>query len=542
MTTLASERPLAKTKLATLAKRFLGIKPRDYAAAAKGLKRFESFCELVTTESGGPFRLEWWQRLVLIAYFAGVTEILIVVPKGNGKTTLLAALAVFHLLTTDYPEVYIGASTKAQADVMYGEARRISQLHAAWRKRLIPRQSTRFIYVGKGGARGFLRVLASDRLKDESGGEDGRGVLEGIKPTLGLIDELHAHINDAIYAAIHGALHKRNGQIITISTAGSDELGILKRMRDAALKLRQKVVAGKFTVARSAAFVMFLWELLETDDREDMAVVKQANPSSFVTKSKLRQLRASPSMTAARWAKRHCNLWGHAEGGWLESEHVDQVEVPDLQLPTDEPIILGYDHARTYDQAALMAVRPTDMDGGHRAIEDYDPEQDEAGFRGDLVPVEILKPKEQDGGRVPYWRAKRAILDACEKYTVAAVGFDPNAGFAHSAEELADLGINMVPVSMRGNVWAPLTSEMYAGFKGARIRIPVNPDFRSAILAGETKGSEWGDRLHGRPKSGQKVDPLIAGGIAWFTAFFTDALTTESPWDRRSAAGEEDLL
>jgi phage terminase large subunit-like protein len=516
------------SRLAAAAKTLLGLTPREFAAAHKSLARFDKFVAMVVTKDGLQMKLEWWQRLVLLAYFAGFSEILIVIPKGNGKTTLLASLAVYHLLTTPYPQAFIGASNKEQAGIMYEEARRISQLHAAWRRRLIPRQSTKRIYVGKGGKGGFLRVLSSDRLKAEGGDDDeGRGTLEGIEPTLGLVDELQAHVNDAIYAAIQGALHKREGQLLTISTAGFDLRSLLKRMRDGALKFRDKIVDQRFTVARREGFVMFEWALHDRDDVEDMAVVKLANPSSFVTKKKLKALRNSPAMTSSRWAVRHCNLWGQSEGAYFDAELWDARGNEDLVIPDGVQVILGYDHARSYDHAVLVALQVIDIGGELVPIEKWDPEQHEGG-RARLMPVEHWIPSEQDGGRVPYWRIKKGMRDACARFDVAGIGFDKLGGFSQSAEELADEGLPMIEVSMKSNVWAPLTSELYAAVKGGRVEHDDDDRLRAHVLAAETKDSEYGERLHGKPKSGAKVDGAMAWGCAWFAAFFTDALRAES--------------
>jgi phage terminase large subunit-like protein len=518
---------ISASDIGKAAKSLLKLTVADLKKAAPQLKRFESFCTKLTTEDGGPFVLEWWQKLVLLAYFAGVTEIVIVVPKGNGKTGLLAALAVFHLLTTEYPEAYIGASSKKQANVMYEEVRRMSQLHAAWRKRLIPRPSTKFIYVGRGAEGGFLQVLASDRLTGGNAGSDeGQGTLEGIKPTLGLVDELHAHVNDAIYAAIQGALHKRAGQMLTISTAGTNDESLLKTILDNALKMRGLVKKGKLTVARGKDFLLLNWALTEKDDREDMGVVKQANPSSFVTVDNLASLRESPSMKPSRWAIRHCNIWGLPEGGWLEGHLWDGCERPKIVLPSDEPIVIGFDYARSYDHAVLVALRPLDRSGRFLPIEDYDPEQHEGG-RGEIKVLRHFKPEDEDGN-VPFWKVKQAIREECAERPVAAVGFDKLGGFAHSAEDLVDEGIPMVEVSMKGNVWGPLTAELYSAVKGKRLHHDGDIDLRKHVLAGETKDSEWGERLHGRTKSRRKVDALMATGMAWYTAFFTDALDTTS--------------
>lgn len=50
------------------------------------------FClQRLKIESGAPLKLEPFQKRLLADYFDGVTETLILIPKKNGKTTLLAA-------------------------------------------------------------------------------------------------------------------------------------------------------------------------------------------------------------------------------------------------------------------------------------------------------------------------------------------------------------------------------------------------------------------------------------------------------------------
>jgi phage terminase large subunit-like protein len=39
----------------------------------------------------------------------------VIIPKKNGKTTLVAALGLYHLLTTVDAEAYIAASSRDQA-------------------------------------------------------------------------------------------------------------------------------------------------------------------------------------------------------------------------------------------------------------------------------------------------------------------------------------------------------------------------------------------------------------------------------------------
>src|SRR6266498_3678453 len=89
---------------------------------AYALRGFEKFCQELRLENGKPMKLEPFQRVMLKDHFAGVTEIVIVIPKKNGKTTLLAALALYHLENWPEAECVIGASSRDQARILFKQA------------------------------------------------------------------------------------------------------------------------------------------------------------------------------------------------------------------------------------------------------------------------------------------------------------------------------------------------------------------------------------------------------------------------------------
>lgn len=465
----------------------------------------------VRTIQGPPLRLEPFQRFALLAHFAGVPELLWMLPKGQGKTTVAAAIAVHHLLETPFPRCFVGAATGDQADTLYSEACRIARQFPL---ELRPLPGYKSIHLAGGRDEGFLQVLRSDKFD--------QGSLEGLAPTLGVVEELHAHRNDALYAAIQGALHKRGGQMLTITTAGAYEDSILGVIRARALRFRDVRRFGPLRIAASPAgrFLMLEWSLPDGADPHDMAAVKLANPASFVTEESLRGLHDSPSMTEARWLRYHCNVWTTLEGKWIEPAAWHAAEAEAVAIPPGELVVLGYDHARSYDHASLVAIHPT----GEK--------------QADVVPVRTWVPAEHDGGKIPYRAVEQAIIEACERWSVPVVGYDKLGGFARSAEVLEEeYGIPMLPISMKSHVWAPLTAELRAAIRSKRLRHPGDPELTRHVLAGEYKDSPHGERLHGHIRD--KVDALMALGIAWYAAFETDALSAgHSPWERRQLAGE----
>src|SRR5690348_15643736 len=132
--------------------------------------------------------LEPFQRSMLEEHFAGVTETVIVISKKNGKTTLLGALALFHLREVAEAEVVIGASSRDQARILFKQA-----------AGLVQRSGLDSVFDVKGGygeirlAGGFregprIRVLAADA-----------NTADGVIPTLALVDELHRHPSAELY-------------------------------------------------------------------------------------------------------------------------------------------------------------------------------------------------------------------------------------------------------------------------------------------------------------------------------------------------------
>ncbi len=498
-----------KVSVSDLARR-LTVTGKRLKEARATLRRFELFCGLIDTVEGPKMKLEGFQKLIFFAHFAGVPEVLVLIPKGNGKTTMLAALSIFHMLTEPNPRVFIGASTKDQAQTLYNEAVRIAKMRPGWRKRLKTTPGYKEIHSRAGPEQGLLKVLSSDKLD--------KGSLEGIAPTLGIVEELHAHVNNALYAAIHGGLPKRGGRLLGISTAGSAEGSTLGKIRKKAHEWTEKVKEGGLTLIISPDHeaVLFEWAVKSDSVADDVTEVKKANPASFITAKSLQGLKNSPSMTELRWLRYHCGLWVAAEGAWLDPVLWDLCATPERIAPSDT-IVLGLDFARRFDHAALIAVRP-----------------DEAGeeSKGTVEPVEIWKPEEQDGGKVPFWKVKQGVRDACEHFAVAAVGYDKLGGFQQSAEELEDEGIPMIEVSMKSHVWGPLTAELEGAIRGKRLQHNGDQGLRAHVIAGEAKESEHGPRLHGRVPG--KVDALISMGIAWHVAFESDALASrESIYEER---------
>jgi phage terminase large subunit-like protein len=113
---------------------------------------------------------------ILRDYFAGTRQTLVIVPKKNGKSTLVAALAIFHLLVTEDAEGYIAANARDQAALILNQARKFIRSTPGLRDHL----TMKVREIVNDDDAGFVRVLAAD--KDTA---------DGVIPTLAIVDELH---------------------------------------------------------------------------------------------------------------------------------------------------------------------------------------------------------------------------------------------------------------------------------------------------------------------------------------------------------------
>ena len=467
-------------------------------ARAPELPAFARFCAALTLEQGEPLILEPFQRTMLRDYFAGVRETLILLSKKNGKTTLLSALALWHLIRADDAECVVGAASRDQATILYDQATGFIRRSAGLQQRLLVRRGFREIRSRRDSGR--IRVLAADA-----------DTADGVIPTLALVDELHRAKSAELYGVFRDGLGPRGGQMLTISVAGDHELSPLGQMRAAALRLGHVERRGRYTYAHSddAAFALHEWALIpDEDDVDDIRTVKAVNPASWQTAELLAQRHDSPSMLPWQWARFACGIWVGAEDWWIDSDTWN-ASAAELELADGDAIALGFDGARLGDATALIACR----------IED-----------GLLSPLAVFEPP-GDGREweTPAELVDGAVADAMERYAVVRGYFDPPLWQSEIDRWARDYGDEAV---MR---FATNRSRMQGATERFRTdlaagRIPHTGDevlTRHVLNAQmrEARGGYWLQKS--RPGSPDKIDAAVAAVLAYEAR--ADALAAVEP-------------
>jgi len=437
---------------------------------------------LLITENGGPLVLESWQRKVLLDHFDGVQETVVLLPKGNGKTTLFASVSIWHLLTTADARCYIAAASRDQATLMFQHALGFVQRQPALAELITVRPGYR--ELRRKADSGFVKVLASDS-----------NTSDGVAPSLALVDELHRHKTPDLYAVFRDGLGKRNGQMVTISTAGADSRSPLGRLRDKAHLLDDSKQDGFHLRARSSdgSFVAHEWAVPEGEDTDDIKVVKKANPSSFVTLADLRRRRESPSMHEREWLRFACNQWrGGLEDSWIEVGKWDTLMDETAFIPEHADVWVGVDIGLRHDTSAVVVIwqRPEDEKW--------------------LVEAKVFVPPE--GDELQLSDVENHIMYLAGYYSVQGVVYDRWA-FSRSAQELSSRGLLCLEFPMTNERTVPACARLLEAVNRQEIVHDGNPILKAHVEAGAVRMTERGWRIS-KGRSTQigvgKIDALIA--------------------------------
>lgn len=401
---------------------------------------FSDFYELLTMPDGTPARLEGHLRLIVWMIFTrpGDSGLLVMLPKGNGKTALLGALAVYHLLVTPNANCFIGAANKEQAKEMYRFACHFIRAGSDWELEKYAKILGGTLEIRSKRDEGFILIIASDDSKQG-------GKKQGLNATLFLIDELHAHDNDSLYIDGRSGLFKRQGVMVTITTAGWDQEGTLGLLRTGFLNADQAggtvqgsmttdemgnlvkdVDTGRLTVACIGDNVMLEWACRPDDKPEDFEAVKLANPASWVTVKSIKNAYEDPGLRLSIYRRYRMNHWTLAFESWLPEgaweallgpavptvEHRlwngasrDELDAYVASLyPRDSQVTAAIDMARYRDCAAVTMVGPSKG--------------------GLLLPRTVVWRSGGPDNPIPYEPVYRVARSLCNIYAVQALGLD----------------------------------------------------------------------------------------------------------------------
>lgn len=320
--------------------------------------RVIAFIEALTVTSGhgagGPFRLREWQRaFIRDVYephgpdgFRTVRRAVLSIARKNGKSALIAALVLAHLVGPEAivnGEIYSAANDREQAAQVFKVAAQMVRADPELSRLLRVVDSTKTIACFGNGS--FYKAISSEV-----------GTKHGLNPSFVIFDELAQAKGRDLFDVLDTSMGARAEPLfVTISTQSHDPEHVLSKIIDYGLSGEDPTTVVHLYAVPDDTLDIFdpeCWKLANPalgdfrslKDFEAMAARAKAMPAE---EPKFRNLylnqrysAASPLIARADWFD--CN----ADSDWQDGE----------------PVFLALDLASTTDLAALVMVSATDGD------------------------------------------------------------------------------------------------------------------------------------------------------------------------------------
>lgn len=324
----------------------------DVDLATRPIKFIETFCKQSKGALGAPIKLDLFQKAMLQAAYGFVDdedlrryqEILDIIGRKNGKTTLLSGISLYGE-TSDHegsPEIYFIATAKDQAKKGFDEANNMRIQSPLLKKKLRKRQSD--IYCEKN--LGFITALASDTNH-----------LDGLNAHYGIIDELAAIKNRDIYDLVKQSMSARSQPMLwEITTNGF----VRNNIFDAQYDYAAGVIDGTIKDER---FLPIIYELDNHNEWTDPECWRKANPGLGTIKSyEFLENSVNKAMQDDTYRPtvmvKDMNMKQNSSQAWLPFEVIDNQETFNLEEMGFRYGIGGMDAADSVDlNAAKMICR-----------------------------------------------------------------------------------------------------------------------------------------------------------------------------------------
>jgi phage terminase large subunit-like protein len=446
---------------------------------------FRAYARNLVLDDGSNWEPEDFQLFAVedLFEFNGPGEVWLVVPEGNGKTTLMAGVCLYHADYTESAAVVLGAASRDQCLWLHRQAAGfVRRTPGLLDKRFGVFDGYRQIRALRTG--GYIQVFAAD---DRTG--------DGVIPSLALLEELHRHRDLRLYRTWRGKLDKRGAQLGVISTAGeidSEFEKIRKRLRTEATDVKRK---GAHTRAASEGAVLHDWAVPADGDPEDIELVKAANPLSTITTQSLERKRGSVTMSLTHWLRFVCNRpvqeqeAAISEREWMACFDA-KAEIPEGSVGP----VVNLDLAWKWDTTAIVPLL------GEGEGEEL---QITVGETTIIVPP-------RDGTSISDELIKDVLRDYDERWSEITAVLDPQAGGEQLAQWIErELGWRVIAHSQKPQPMALAAQRLLEVVKRKALRHPGDPDLTRHVLAAAAKPVGEGFKLV-KPKTGACID----GGIA----------------------------
>ncbi len=472
---------------------------------------------------GHPFELDPFQENIIRRIYGPrqedgtriVRRVVLLLPRGNRKTSLAAAITLLHLIG---PESIAGglivsaASAHEQAMELFNEADLMIQFDGRLRKKLEVRE-----YVSR---------IANNALKSRyiAVASDGK-VQHGKTPNVVIADELHAWEGRAglrQWEALDSALVKVPGTLMIIaSTSGRGQENLAWQNVEYAIKVQKGEIDDPATLP-----VIFMAE--PEDDWQDEALWRAVNPGLkhgypdlAAFRDKARKAQHSP-LDRDSFLQFNLNRWLDQTTSPFVELHVYDEGAHEVDLEEQEaeqaPCYLGVDLSKNEDLTVVVACWPNGEDG-YQVVPFFFCPEDNLRARGEKHGVDYVSWAEDGfiiptpGNTVDLRAVEAQIRELCARFNVREIAFDPTYGRSMMADLVED-GLPAVEFRQGWVTMAPAVKELERAILGRRFNHAGHPVLRWNFGNIQLRVDPAGNRSFHKGKSGDKIDGAVATAMA----------------------------
>ncbi|WP_242872940.1 terminase large subunit [Clostridium magnum] len=484
----------------------------------------ENYCKHSKGKMGGkPFILELWQKALVAATFGMVhkidgtrkyQEVMLVVARKNGKSTLAAAIGLYLQIADGEPgaEVYACATKKDQAKIIWLEAKRMVKKSPVLLKRIKPLVSDMVSEFNDS----FFKPLGRDSDS-----------LDGLNVHGALLDEIHAWSDQNLYDVIvDGTTAREEPLVFVTTTAGTVRECVYDLKYDEAERLINGFEDSEGY--KNERFLPIIYELDERKEWTEPECWQKANPGLGTIK-KLDQLenKVNKAKSNSKLVKnllcKDFNIRETNADAWLSFEDVNNTEIFDMEELRNTYAIGGCDLSATTDLtcATLLIMKP----GSNKKyiLQQYflPEELIEKRANEDKIPYDIWRERELltacEGFRVDFSDVTAWYVKMMEEYDITPLWIYYDRALAgYWVDEMKGKGFNMVKCAQGALTFSQPMRMMEADLKSKIINYNNNPVLKWCLTNTTVK---YDDNDNIRPIKGKNQRARIDGMVSLLDAY-----------------------
>ena len=488
----------------------------DEESANKPIRFIEKFVKQSTGIAGTPLHLELFQKAFIEALFGFVyrdtgfrrfQEVLFLVARKNGKTTMLAAIAMYMLI----------ADKEASAEC-YSVATKLDQAKKTFNAIVATRKYSEALQVVTRKRR--TDIYVPDTLSSFSALASDSKTLDGLDSHLVIIDELHAIRDRELYEVMRQSMSaRRQPLLVMITTAGT----VRESIYDDIYSYAQSVLDGTI---KDDTFLPIMYELDEKEEWKEPKMWLKSNPGLDTIKG-LKYLTDMVERAKNDYKSRNgilikdFNIKGNSTETWLPYEVIYNDLTFDIEQLRGSYAVGGADLSSTTDLtcATLLIVK----NGVKYVLQKYFiPEEGlEKKIQEDKIPYDLWKDDIVfcHGARVDYSDVTKWFIQMREEYEIYPlwIGYD-RWGAQYWVEEMTQNGFQMESVIQGAQTMSQPMKELEADLMNNLVNYNQMNILRWNFTNVVVKRDE-NDNI--RPVKGRNQKQRIDGVVSLIDAYVT---------------------